>query len=161
MAGVVVYLQYQPSPSLLVTSRSPSWFGPVEKEPPRTKNGLNLTPIKAKQKLRGDGSPRGRFERRINFYPPLVAPNTRTNYSSCGLVYVLGSLSQKGFGNSVATTISKMDSATMLRWRYLERPKRATLTPTSRRAVLPKTGLAPSLALLLVSPLYGLFQNGS
>ena len=40
----------------------------------------------------------------------------------------------------------------MLRWRYLERPKRATLTPTSRRAVLPKTGLAPSLALLLVSP---------
>ena len=67
VAGVVVYLQYQPSPSLLVTSRSPSWFGPVEKEPPRTKNGLNLTPIKAKQKLRGDGSPRGRFERRINF----------------------------------------------------------------------------------------------
>ena len=87
-----------------------------------------------------------------HFYPPLVAPNTRTNYSSCGLVYVLGSLSQKGFGNSVATTISKKDSATTLRWRYLERSKRATLTPTSRRAVLPKTGLAPSLALLLVSP---------
>ena len=68
VAGVVVYLQHQPSPSLLVTSRSPSWFGPVEKEPPRTKNGLNLTPIKAKQKLRGDGSPRGRFERRIIFF---------------------------------------------------------------------------------------------
>ena len=40
----------------------------------------------------------------------------------------------------------------MLRWRYLERPKQATLRPTSRRAVLPKTGLAPSQALLLVSP---------
>ena len=76
---------------------------------------------KSKAKLRGDGSPRGRFERRINFYPPLVAPNIRTDYSSCGLVYVLGSLSQKGFGNSVATTISKKDLATMLRWRYLER----------------------------------------
>ena len=39
VAGVVVYRQHRPSPSLLVTSRSPSWFGPVEKEPPRTKNG--------------------------------------------------------------------------------------------------------------------------
>ena len=38
VAGVVVYLQHQPSPSLLVTSRPQSWFGPVEKEPPRTKN---------------------------------------------------------------------------------------------------------------------------
>ena len=31
VARVVVYLQHQPSPSRLVTSRSPSWFGPIEK----------------------------------------------------------------------------------------------------------------------------------